>query len=721
VNWSQSDREVVCLQNRKAVFQLFLASTLSLFMELVLIRWVASELRIFAFYKNFALIGAFLGLGLGFELYRNKKSTRLFNRSFLALIFLAVLLVLILGRTGISDYVLANRADTQEYIWAGYLESTTITKLLEVAFYIILFAIFSLIAVVHIPIGVLVAAKFQGFMPLQGYTINILGSLVGILLYTLISFLRWPPATWFFLSGIVAYYFLLPASRRIRVVNGGLVLLPILLTLVKPVNAEQTLWSPYYRIDLNPVYSKNTKDLLLGYELSVNQAWHQRMWNLDPEFVAAHTQTDGNHFESRSPEYKAPYEVTSNLDNVLIVGAGSGNDVAGALRAGAKHITAVEIDPLILDIGRRLHPEKPYADEERVDLVVEDARSFFRRGRGQYDLIVFGLLDSHTLFSSASSVRLDNFVYTTESLTEVRGLLEEDGALVLSFGVPSKNEWIGLRLYRVLTDVFGHTPQVYETPDGNIIFVIGLSPFEDLQLTDPRLTYRQDYIYRSDIEATTDQWPFLYLRERGIPTTYILALIGVILISILMTRRILPNFRTYNAHFFFMGAAFFLLETKSITEIALLLGSTWIVNAVVIAAILCMIVIANVLVERFKLTDTRPYYLLLIASLLFNYFISLSTFLGLSLILRLILASLAQALPLFFAGIIFAISFRQTDSVEIALGSNLIGAILGGIFEYASLALGIRSLYLFAMAFYILSAIALFRMGRRESSLVNQP
>jgi SAM-dependent methyltransferase len=708
------------LQNRKAVFHLFLASALSLFVELVLIRWVASELRLFAFYKNFALIGAFLGLGLGFALYRVKKSSVVFDRSFLPLIFLTVFVVLILGRTGICDFVLANQADTQEYIWAGYLEDETIARLLDIAFYAILFVVFSLIAVSHVPLGTLVASKFKGFMPLQGYTINIVGSLAGILLYTLISFLSWPPATWFLLSGIGAYYFLPSAPQRTRIVNGGFILLPVLLTLIKPFNIEKTLWSPYYRIDLNPVYSRNTEDLLLGYELSVNQAWHQYMWNLDPEFIEANNQGDRLHFETRATDYEAPYDVAESLEKVLIVGAGSGNDVAGALRAGANHITAVEIDPLIVDIGRELHPEHPYTEIDGVDLVIEDARSFFRRDQGKYDLIVFGLLDSHTLFSSASSLRLDNFVYTKESLAEVRGLLEDDGVLVLSFGVPSQNEWIGLRLYRILTDVFGHPPQTYESSGGSTLFVIGLSPFTELQWDDPRLIYREDYVYHDDIEATTDQWPFLYLKERGVPETYIIGLIGVILLSFVMTRRILPNFRNYNAHFFFMGAAFFLLETKSITEIALLLGSTWVVNAVVIAAILCMIVIANVLVERFKILDARPYYFLLIVSLLFNYFVSISTFLGLSLVFRLVFASLAQALPLFFAGIIFAISFKQADSVEIALGSNLLGSILGGVFEYASLALGIRSLYLFAMMFYILSAVAWFRVGDRVRKLVSQ-
>jgi hypothetical protein len=151
------------------------------------------------------------------------------------------------------------------------------------------------------------------------------------------------------------------------------------------------------------------------------------------------------------------------------------------------------------------------------------------------------------------------------------------------------------------------------------------------------------------------------------------------------------------------------LETKSITEIALLLGSTWIVNAVVIAAILLMIVFANMIVEKKRLTNPRPLYLLLALSLIANFFVPIGSFLGLSIIWRIIIASLMQALPLFFAGMIFAITFSQTKSIEIALGSNMLGSVLGGVFEYGSLILGIRFLYLLALLFYILSALPIFR------------
>jgi hypothetical protein len=195
----------------------------------------------------------------------------------------------------------------------------------------------------------------------------------------------------------------------------------------------------------------------------------------------------------------------------------------------------------------------------------------------------------------------------------------------------------------------------------------------------------------------------------------LIGLVGVILISLLLTRRVIPDFRKLNAHFFFLGAAFFLLETKSITQMALLFGSTWIVNAVVIAAILMMIVIANLVVIRFKITNPDPFYLLLIISLMLNFFLPVSSFLELPLALRISLSTISQVIPIFFAGMVFAITFSQTASIEIALGSNLIGAVVGGIFEYASLALGLRSLYILAIVFYLLSAYAFYR--RRVGAL----
>jgi SAM-dependent methyltransferase len=697
------------MKNRRAIIDLFLISALGLFVELIFIRWAASELRILAFYKNFALIAAFLGLGLGFAYKRRSSDHQLFERFFFPVLAASVLLVLILGRTALSEIIMLNRANTEEFVWAGTLniQDPTINVLLDFSFYAFLFLLFLVITVLFIPLGELTARKFVAFRPLPGYTINVLGSLSGILVYTLISFLGWSPAAWYFLTGVAGLYFLISCNKRNLYLQATIAVAPILLTLLWPTGADLTFWSPYYRIDLTAKYAPHEPNTQLGYELSVNQAWHQRLWNLDQGFVAKHYSEAPDHFDTMQSEYDTPYQAAKRLDNVLIVGAGTGNDAAGALRAGAHHITAVEIDPVILRIGQEMHPESPYRDTQVVTLVTQDARSFFRRDRNKYDVIVFGLLDSHTLFSTASSIRLDNFVYTQESLQNVRNMLKKDGLLAISFGVPPANEWVGWRLYRTLTDVFEHPPQVYEFLNHDILFLIGEKQIPARIVDDPRVTNRTDYVYNPAFRPVTDDWPYLYLQSPSLPSAYLIGLMGVILISLLLIWRVVPDFKQFNAHFFFMGAAFFLLETKSLTEMALLFGSTWIVNAVVIAAILFMIVIANLIVERFRITNPFPSYALLAISLLFNFFVPVSSYLGLPLTWRIGLSTTVQVVPLFFAGMVFAVTFSKTHSIENALGSNLIGSVMGGIFEYSSLVFGIRSLYLIALVFYLLSFLVL--------------
>lgn len=52
------------------VSRLFLVSFLTLFAELAFIRWMAVEVRVFAYVKNLALLLCFVGFGLGCALAR---------------------------------------------------------------------------------------------------------------------------------------------------------------------------------------------------------------------------------------------------------------------------------------------------------------------------------------------------------------------------------------------------------------------------------------------------------------------------------------------------------------------------------------------------------------------------------------------------------------------------------------------------------------------------
>ncbi len=126
--------------------------------------------------------------------------------------------------------------------------------------------------------------------------------------------------------------------------------------------------------------------------------------------------------------YQRPYErFTGNLGNVLIVGAGNGNDVAAALEAGAQHVDAVEIDPVLQDLGAQYHPLHPY-DDPRVTRITNDGRAYLQQTDTHYDLIIFALPDSLTLVSGQSAVRLESFLFTEEAMQAARDHLNPGGA-----------------------------------------------------------------------------------------------------------------------------------------------------------------------------------------------------------------------------------------------------------------------------------------------------
>src|SRR5262249_41089488 len=171
------------------------------------------------------------------------------------------------------------------------------------------------------------------------------------------------------------------------------------------------------------------------------------------------------------------------------------------------------IDPAILMVGQQRHPEKPYANA-RVNAINNDARSFLRGSTDKYDLIVYGLLDSHTLLSHGSSGRLDSFVYTVEGLREARNRLKPDGMISLSFTLLS--DALGRKIYLMLQEVFdGRAPTCIEAGYAGTTFLISNDPnwrippkLMSTALKDVTAKYAD-----SSVAATvsTDDWPFFYM------------------------------------------------------------------------------------------------------------------------------------------------------------------------------------------------------------------
>ncbi len=208
-------------------------------------------------------------------------------------------------------------------------------------------------------------------------------------------------------------------------------------------------------------------------------------------------------------------------------------------------------------------------------------------------------------------------------------------------------------------------------------------------------------------QFATDDWPFLYLQDRLIPDLSIrsIALLGILGIGMvyLFLPRASGRFRL-DGRMFFLGAAFMLLETKAVVQLALLFGSTWLVNSLVFFTALVLILLANLLVAKAPPTRLTWYYVGLIVLLIAAIIVPFNLFLSGNIFIRYVVPCVLALGPMFFGGVIFAQSFRESPTPEMAFGSNIAGSVLGGLVESLSMLLGFQYLLLLAILFYVLSA-----------------
>jgi SAM-dependent methyltransferase len=404
-----------------------------------------------------------------------------------------------------------------------------------------------------------------------------------------------------------------------------------------------------------------------------------------------------------------PFHTAPSLDSVVVVGAGTGNDVAAALRLGAKAVDAVEIDPAIIALGKANHPEHPY-DDARVNVVNDDARTFFRNSDRTYDTIIYGVLDSHILLSHGSNVRLDSFVYTKEGLAEAYSHLRPGGQMSVSFALP--NLRMGFKIYSILSELRGGGAPVavltgYDTDktytfmvrkDGAVALPIAFMAAHDL--VDRTSDFAKGWPEKLDVP--TDDWPFFYMDARMYPTSYVISLLLVLALAALLVRKLLPDQRWNRSlmPFFFLGAGFMLVETKAITELGLLFGNTWHAIGIAIIGILVMAFLGNLLVAYSGFRSATVSYVLLLATIAVGYAVAVAggvTQADLS--AKLSLVALLTG-PLLFSGIVFSTLLKDVEDLPSALAYNLLGAMLGGLLEYNSMEFGFAFLYLIAFALY---------------------
>ncbi len=675
--------------SRRQLLDVAVLSAAGLLLELVMIRWLDSQVRILAYVKNLPLIGSFLGLGLGFATHKRRRIANLA----VPLVCLVLGTALFLGSDkGVE--LLTGPASPESNL--GVVVAQTTTQL--AIFFAAVTALFGLVVLAMVPVGQLTADAMEGLPSLPGYTANVAGSLAGVLASFALAAVSGPPwLTAAIVLNVIARYGSKTLEQRITSIIAIVMVCGGMLGFDNRPHQE-TIWSPYNKIEVH--LPDDGRFPLPLRRIRVQNLYYQQIINLaDDAPPRWRAQEIYAHWRNR---YDDPYRWKPRPNEVLIFGAGTGNDVAAALRNGAAHVDAVEIDPRIVDVGRRFHPEHPYADP-RVRIITTDARAFLRAPGKKYDLIVFGLLDAHTSFysSMAGGIRLDNYVYTVDAFRQALTHLTPDGVLALSFYI--EHPWLMTRMDKMVEAAAGHPAYAIRNAADAVTFMTGPGAHPPPDRRDVTVGVPQviQQAYPPGPNAT-DDWPFLYLRDRSIPPTIIAYAIGIAIATALIVWIFFRGQTRFDRHFFFLGAGFLLLETRTIAQFALLFGTTWRVSALTIAGILLLILIANVIIEKRGAFPLLPLYLLLAAVLVVNYLVPVGAALGRGLPATIGMAALLS-FPLFIAALIFGSSVAGGEQLPPILASNLVGAVLGGLLENVSLVIGISALSLVAVGIYALS------------------
>src|SRR3954466_7179377 len=214
--------------------RLVLLSFVMLFVELALIRWTGSDVIYLSYFSNFVLLGSFLGIGLGF--LRGERKPDLWPYAPVALALLIAF---------VRFLPVDINSSGGEFIYFGDLRTSGPPR------EVVLTVIFIVVAAVMTCIGQGVARTFVKFEPLEAYKLDLIGSVLGILGFSALAFLRAPPLAW----GVVAVVVMLALEAPKVSLTGALQVgggLLIIIVLALETFTPGTSWSPYYKIETTP-------------------------------------------------------------------------------------------------------------------------------------------------------------------------------------------------------------------------------------------------------------------------------------------------------------------------------------------------------------------------------------------------------------------------------------------------------------------------------------
>ena len=701
---------------------MFIASFLLIFGQLALIRYIGSEVGVFAYLQNIVLTSCFIGFGVGLRAPDSSVAGKEFCLALLKLLGLLVVVGMVADWSFLATAV---SALGQSYVaWNIFHVNHWSPRLIPLVLLglAVIFYILVLTALVFAPLGRIIASCFEKREnPLTPYLHNLAGSIVGVISFYTVSYFSLAPQWWFLVMGCGALI-ITPPHTWGRSWHKIISILPALLVVVGTVanSTSTTIWSPYQKLNLTWVTAPPHS--MEGGYIRVNNSGYQIMLDLTPSKLITNPTLYSRGWEGYT-HYDLPFRFRPGARSALILGAGSGNDAAAAARAGVESIVAVDIDPVIITFGKLAHPEKPYADK-RVNTEVTDARSYLHRTEDTFDVISFGLLDSHT-GGAMTNARLDHFVYTREAFEAAADRLAPGGIMTLMF--EASKPYITARMAAMLKDAFGQAPLILRIPPsaygfGGVMLINGEPGMIQRALeNDPKLRSlaltTQYEVSAEQPEITTDDWPYVYLDRRTIPPLFgVSTLMVIALLGVVRRRCALPPIGAPTKDDLVMallGAAFFLFEVAQISRTAVILGISWQPSAAIILGILSMAFVSTLWARRRSPSMWAPGFLL-IASLVFLIVFDMKSLLTLPYTARFLAAATITCIPVFFSGLLFSMVLKRARAPSKALSWNLLGAVGGACAQSLSLLLGLKAL-LYIVTFLYVLALGLHISSARTS------
>ena len=180
----------------------------------------------------------------------------------------------------------------------------------------------------------------------------------------------------------------------------------------------QSGWNAYSRIDavegISPIY--------LARLYIDSDAWTSILpW--DGKFESV---------QDLKNSYRAlPFRFTPHGDT-MVIGPGGGTDVLAALASGSRKVTAVELNPMMIQFVRHYGAAAGNLyDRPDVEVIQSEGRNFIGRTDRTFDVIFMGFVDSWASVASGGLSLSENYLYTTEAFRAYYDHLNDNGVMVI--------------------------------------------------------------------------------------------------------------------------------------------------------------------------------------------------------------------------------------------------------------------------------------------------